>query len=219
MLGLVFLEPDLGTTLVLAATFAIVYLVAGADLRHFAVAGAVFTVGVLGALIFVPFRLKRMLVFLDPWADERGAGYQVIQSLYAVGSGGITGAGLFNSQQKIFYLPFAHSDFIFAIACEELGLIGSLAILTGFGVVLWRGARTAVLAPDRFGRLLAVGLTTSVVVQAFFNISVTIGMLPTKGIPLPFISYGGSSVLVTLVSIGLLLNISQRAGEIDFDER
>lgn len=218
LLGLIYLEPDLGTTLVLAATFAVVYLVAGADLRHFAIAGIVGLAGVAAALVFVPFRLRRMLVFLDPWADEKGAGYQVVQSLYAVGSGGAFGVGFFNSQQKIYYLPFAHSDFIFAIACEELGLIGALAILAAFGVILWRGTRAAMLAPDKFGKLLAIGLTTSIIIQAFFNMSVAIGMLPTKGIPLPFISYGGSSVVVTLISMGLLLNISQHAGELEFDE-
>lgn len=220
LLGLVYLEPDLGTTLVLAATFAVVYLIAGADLRHFAAAAALGLVGIAGALIFVPFRMRRMLVFLDPWADEKGAGYQVVQSLYAVGSGGAFGVGFFNSQQKIYYLPFAHSDFVFAIACEELGLVGALLILAAFGIILWRGARASLLAPDRFGKLLAAGLTTSIIVQAFFNMSVVVGLLPTKGIPLPFISYGGSSVMVTLFSMGLLLNISQHAGEIEFnDER
>jgi cell division protein FtsW len=219
LLGLVFLEPDLGTALVLAITFATIYFAAGADLRHFAIAGATLLTGVLGALILVPWRMKRMMAFLDPWADPERSGYQIIQSLLAVGSGGFWGVGYANSQQKLYYLPFAHSDFIFAIVCEEFGLIGASLVLFGFGIILWRGARTALLAPDRFGKLLAVGLTTSVIVQAFFNMSVVIGLLPTKGIPLPFISYGGSSVMVTLLSMGLLLNISQYSGVVESDDQ
>lgn len=214
LLGLVFLEPDLGTTMVMAAIFAAVYFAAGADWRHFAIVGATFIVGVLGALVLVPWRMKRLFAFIDPWADAEGAGYQLVQSLLAVGSGGIWGAGFAQGQQKIHYLPYAHSDFIFAIIGEELGLIGALLVLTGFAVILWRGARAAFAAPDRFGKLLAIGITTGIVVQAFFNMSVVVGLLPTKGIPLPLISYGGTSILLTLVSCGLLLNISQYAGTI-----
>jgi cell division protein FtsW len=217
LLVLIAAEPDLGTTLVLSIAFAVVYFAAGANWRHFAIVGAVGLISFLGMLIFVPWRMKRIFAFLDPWnADNaQDAGYQLCQSLLAVGSGGVFGAGLFNSQQKIYYLPFAHSDFIFAIVCEELGLIGATAVVAGFAVILWRGTIAARHAPDRFGRLLAIGLTTLIVVQALFNISVVIGLLPTKGIPLPFISYGGSSILITLFSAGLLLNISQYA---DYEE-
>ena len=214
LLGLVFIEPDLGTTMVMAAIFAAVYFAAGADWRHYAAAGAMFVVGVIGALVLVPWRMKRILAFLDPWADPENSGYQLIQSLLAVGSGGIWGAGFAQGQQKIHYLPYAHSDFIFAIVCEEFGLVGALLVLFGFGVILWRGARIALAAPDRFGKLLAIGIVTGITVQAFFNMSVVIGLLPTKGIPLPFISYGGSSILITLLSMGVLLNISQYAGTI-----
>ncbi|MEP6924147.1 MAG: putative lipid II flippase FtsW [Pyrinomonadaceae bacterium] len=220
LLLLIMAEPDLGTALVLAISFAVVYFAAGANWRHFAITGIVALVGLAGALLLVPWRMKRILAFLNPWSAEnvQGAGYQLVQSLMAVGSGGITGVGFANSQQKIYYLPFAHSDFIFAIIGEELGLVGALAVVAMFGVILWRGTRTALAAPDRFGRLLAIGLTTNIVVQAFFNISVVIGLLPTKGIPLPFISYGGSSVMVTLLSAGLLLNISQYAGTYDLTD-
>ena len=214
LMGLVFVEPDLGTTLVLAAIFGAVYFAAGADWRHFAVVGAAFIVGVLGALVLVPWRMKRFFAFLDPWSDAEGAGYQLIQSLLAVGSGGVWGAGFAEGQQKIHYLPYAHSDFIFAIVGEELGLVGALLVLTAFAIILWRGARAAFAAPDRFGKLLAIGITTGIVVQAFFNMSVVVGLLPTKGIPLPLVSYGGSSILITLVSCGILLNISQYAGTI-----
>jgi cell division protein FtsW len=214
LMGLVFIEPDLGTTMVMAAIFAAIYFAAGADWRHFAIVGAAFIVGVLGALVLVPWRMKRLFAFIDPWSDPEGAGYQLIQSLMAVGSGGIWGSGFAQGQQKIHYLPYAHSDFIFAIVGEELGLVGALLVLSGFAVILWRGARAAFAAPDRFGKLLAIGITTGIVVQAFFNMSVVVGLLPTKGIPLPFVSYGGSSVLITLVSCGILLNISQYAGTI-----
>jgi cell division protein FtsW len=215
LFGLVFLEPDLGTTMVMAAIFAAVYFAAGADWRHFAAAAAMFVVGVLGALVLVPWRMKRLFAFLDPWSDAEGAGYQLIQSLLAVGSGGVWGTGFAQGQQKIHYLPYAHSDFVFAIVCEELGLIGASVVLFLFVVILWRGARAAFAAPDRFGKLLAIGITTGVVVQAFFNMSVVVGLLPTKGIPLPFISYGGSSVVITLLAMGILLNISQYAGTIE----
>jgi cell division protein FtsW len=217
LLGLIFVQPDLGTTIVLAAIFGVTYFAAGADWRHFAVTGSAFLVAVLAALVLVPWRMKRLLAFLDPWSDPENSGYQVIQSLLAVGSGGIWGVGFAQGQQKIHYLPYAHSDFIFAIICEELGLVGALIILTGFGIILWRGSRAALHAPDRFGKLLGMGLVTGVVVQAFFNMSVVIGILPTKGIPLPLISYGGSSIVVTLLAMGVLLNISQYAGTIEVE--
>jgi cell division protein FtsW len=166
---------------------------------------------VVGLLVFVPWRLKRVLVFLDPWADPQGAGYQVVQSLLAVGSGGVHGLGFTEGRQKMFFLPFAHSDFIFAVVSEELGLFGSLGVVALFGLFLWRGMRAALRAPDRFGMLLGVGIVTGIVAQALFNMSVVLSMLPTKGIPLPFISYGGSSLVPTLFSVGVLLNISQQS--------
>jgi cell division protein FtsW len=160
----------------------------------------------------VPFRFRRLVSFLDPWADAQGAGYQVVQSLLAVGSGGVDGLGFTQGRQKLFFLPYAYSDFIFAVVGEELGLYGALGVVTLFGVFLWRGMRAALNAPDRFGMLLGVGVVTTIVVQALFNISVTLALLPTKGIPLPFISYGGSSLVPTLFAVGVLLNISQYAG-------
>ncbi|HWW75647.1 MAG TPA: FtsW/RodA/SpoVE family cell cycle protein, partial [Pyrinomonadaceae bacterium] len=168
-------------------------------------------VGVVGLLIFVPWRLKRMVTFLDPWADPQGAGYQVVQSLLAVGSGGVHGVGFTEGRQKMFFLPFAHSDFIFAVVGEELGLFGCLAVVALFGLFLWRGMRAALRAPDRFGMLLGMGIVTGIVAQALFNMSVVLSIVPTKGIPLPFISYGGSSLVPTLFAVGVLLNISQHA--------
>src|SRR5919107_3608180 len=175
------------------------------------VTALVLLVGVVGLLVFVPFRMRRMTAFLDPWADPQGTSYQVVQSLLAVGSGGVDGLGFTQGRQKMFFLPFAHSDFIFAVVGEELGLLGGLAVIALFGLLLWRGMRAAMRAPDRFGMLLGVGIVTGIVAQALFNMSVVLALLPTKGIPLPFISYGGSSLMPTLFAVGVLLNISQQA--------
>ncbi len=157
------------------------------------------------------YRRRRVVAFLDPWADPLGNGYQMVQSMIAVGTGGLFGRGLMGGVQKLFYLPEPHNDFIFAVIAEELGLIGATVVLACFCVIAWRGLRTAVRAPDRFGAFLAIGLTTMVVFQAFFNVSVVLGLVPTKGIPLPFVSYGGSSLLINLIAMGILLNISQHA--------
>ena len=217
--GLIVLEPDLGTTIVLCAIFVSVYFAAGARVLHLAVVAlAMFVVGV-GALLLAPWRVARLMAFFDPCAQENaaGAGYQVCQSLYAIGSGGVLGEGFAKGQQKLFYLPYPYSDFIFAVVGEELGLLGTLAVVITFGFLLWRGTRAALLAPDRFGLLLGIGIITGLIVQALFNISVVISILPAKGIPLPFISYGGSSIIITLFAVGILLNISQYAGFISKD--
>ena len=218
--GLILAEPDLGTTMVICAIFAAVYFAAGARLIHVAAVGGVFVTGVAAALYFAPWRMRRLGAFLDPCDPENaaGAGYQVCQSLYAIGSGGVLGEGFARGQQKLFYLPYPHSDFIFSVVGEEFGLVGTLAIVAAFAVLLWRGTRAALNAPDRFGTLLGIGLITGITVQALFNISVVISILPAKGIPLPFISYGGSSVLVTLAAVGVLLSIAA-AGEEDPAER
>src|SRR5438034_2590032 len=162
-------------------------------------------------VIFTPFRWRRMASFVDPWADQQGAGYQVVQSLIAVGSGGPHGLGFAQGRQKMLFLPFAHSDFIFAVVGEELGLVGTLIVVLVFGIFLWRGMRAALRAPDRFGMLLGIGVVVGIVAQALLNMSVVLALVPTKGIPLPFISYGGSSLVPTLLGVGILLNISQYA--------
>jgi cell division protein FtsW len=208
---LVVAEPDLGTALILGVICTVMLFTSGARLRHMALAAAPVLVGLAGLLVFVPWRLKRMETFLDPWADQQGAGYQVVQSLLAVGSGGVHGLGFTEGRQKMFFLPFAHSDFIFAVVGEELGLFGGLAVVALFGLFLWRGMRAALRAPDRFGMLLGLGIVTGIVAQALFNMSVVLALVPTKGIPLPFISYGGSSLVPTLFAVGVLLNISQHA--------
>jgi cell division protein FtsW len=210
--GLVFMEKDLGTTIVLCAIFSAVYFAAGAKLVHIGfVSAAMFLIG-LGAIIFAPWRVERVMAFLDPYKYASDEGYQVVQSLYAIGSGGVLGEGFANGKQKLFYLPYPYSDFIFSVVGEELGLVGTLAVVIAFALLLWRGSRAAVLAPDRFGMLLAIGIITGITVQALFNISVVTSILPAKGIPLPFISYGGSSVMVTLIGVGILLSISRFAG-------
>lgn len=152
-----------------------------------------------------------MMAFLDPHQYASKEGYQVVQSLYALGSGGIFGEGYAKGHQKLFYLPYPYSDFIFSVVGEEFGLIGTMGVVLAFGVLLWRGARAAVMAPDRFGMLLSIGIITGIIVQALFNISVVTSILPAKGIPLPFISYGGSSVLITLIGIGILLSVARHA--------
>jgi cell division protein FtsW len=209
--GLVVIEPDFGTAMMLALIFVVMVYTAGARVLHLAMAAAPALIVAAGLLIFVPWRLKRLITFLDPWADQQGAGFQVVQSLIAVGSGGPNGLGFAQGKQKMLFLPFAHSDFIFAVIGEELGLVGALAVVAVFALFLWRGVRTALLAPDRFGMLLSLGIVTSIVAQALFNISVVLSLVPTKGIPLPFISYGGSSLVPTLAAVGILLNISQHA--------
>jgi cell division protein FtsW len=209
--GLIVIEPDFGTSLMLAVTFIVVIYTAGARLSHLAMAAAPALVLAAGLLIFVPWRMARLVTFLDPWADPQKSGFQVVQSLIAVGSGGPNGLGFAQGKQKMLFLPFAHSDFIFAVIGEELGLIGTLTVLLVFALFLYRGIRTSLLAPDRFGKLLALGIVSAIVAQALFNMSVVLSLVPTKGIPLPFISYGGSSLVPTLAAVGVLLNISQHA--------
>ena len=210
-LGLIVLEPDLGTAIACAGITACVLYVAGMRLRYFGYAfGA--SLAPLYILIFhVSWRRERILAFLNPYADRQKAGFHIIQSLIAVGTGGVTGMGLMEGKQKLFYLPEPHTDFIFASMAEEFGLLGSLLVVTLFAIFLWRGMRASWRTEDPFGRYLAVGITSMVVLQAFINISVVLGMMPTKGIPLPLVSYGGSSLFVTLACIGVLLNITKQA--------
>lgn len=211
--GLVMAEKDLGTTMVLCAIFSALYFAAGARVLHIGIVAAAMVFAGLTALIVTPWRVARLMAFLDPYKYSDDAGYQVVQSLYAIGSGGILGEGFAQGQAKLFYLPYPYSDFIFSVVGEELGLIGTLGVVLAFAFLFWRGTRAALLAPDRFGMLLGIGLITGLIVQALFNISVVISILPAKGIPLPFISYGGSSVVASLAAVGVLLSISRFAGE------
>ena len=211
MVGLILIQPDLGTSVSLVVIAAVMIFSAGISYRYI----AMIALAALPALYFLiltsEYRWRRVTAFLDPWADPLGDGYQMIQSMIAVGVGGIFGRGLMDGVQKLFYLPEPHNDFIYSVISEELGLVGATVVLACFCVITWRGMRTALRAPDRFGAFLALGLTTMVAFQAFFNISVVLGILPTKGIPLPFVSYGGSSLLINLIGMGILLNVSQHA--------
>ncbi len=211
LVGLIMLEPDFGTSMSLIAIVAVMVFAAG--LNYLYIIGVVLAaVPVIGVLVMGSgYRRRRMLTFLDPWQDPLGDGYQIIQSLIAVGTGGVGGRGLMNGVQKLFYLPEPHTDFIYAVIAEELGLLGATAVVACFCVITWRGLRVALRAPDGFGSFLALGLTAMVAIQAFFNISVVLGLLPTKGLPLPFVSAGGSSLLINLVGMGILLNVSQHA--------
>jgi cell division protein FtsW len=233
--GLVILAvvvADLGTAVVLGATAAVVFFVAGLELRYCAIAGTVAGIGVVLFIVAQPYRLARVVKFFDPEfkivekfdpkghvksrlersLTTRDTNYQLQQSKIAVGAGGPLGVGLMNGKQKLLYLPEAHTDFIYAVASEELGLIGSAGLLFGFFVIFWRGWRAALRMPDDFGRYLALGVTAVVVIQGLINMSVVLGMMPTKGIPLPMISSGGSSLLSTLASLGILMNVSEHAG-------
>jgi cell division protein FtsW len=223
---------DLGTAIVLVGTAAVIFIVAGLEPRYIVLACILGVLGCGAAIASKPYRLVRVISYVDPqftlvdkldkggWIrgqmkksiTARDTNYQAQQAKIAVGSGGPIGAGLMQGRQKLFYLPEAHTDTIYAVVGEEFGLFGSAGLLIGFVVILWRGIRATVLIPDEFGRYLALGITTMLVIQAFFNMSVVLGMVPTKGIPLPMISFGGSSLLVTLGSLGVLLNVSEHAG-------
>ncbi len=210
-LGLIVLEPDLGTAIACGGIAACILYVAGMRLRYFAYAFAASLVPLYFLIFHVSFRRARILAFLNPYADSQKSGFHIIQSLIAVGTGGVTGNGLMEGKQKLFYLPEPHTDFIFAVTAEELGLVGAMFVVALFAIFLWRGMRTSGRTEDVFGQYLAVGITCMVVLQAFINISVVLGMMPTKGIPLPLVSYGGSSLFVTLACVGVLLNITKQA--------
>lgn len=223
---------DLGTAVVLGAAAMSVFFVAGLEWRYCLIAAGIAILGLGVSIAKEPYRLGRFVRHYDPkfefvskfdkagrlkaWAEQslrtRDTNYQQQQSEIAVGAGGVTGVGLMNGRQKLLYLPEAHTDFIYAVVAEELGLAGSVALLIGFIVILWRGLRAAFRIRDDFGRYLALGVTVLIVAQAFFNMSVAVGMGPTKGIPLPLISYGGSSLLSTLALLGILMNVSEHAG-------
>jgi len=210
--GLIIAQPDLGTSVDILLIMTAILFVAGLSWKWLAVGAGAALPAIFALIYFVSYRHVRLTSFLHPDSDPQGAGFQLLQSLIAVGSGGFTGVGLMESKQKLFYLPEAHTDFIYAVICEELGFIGAVIVITLFAVYAWRGLRAAFNAPDGFGRMLALGVTAMVLFQSLINFAVVLGMVPTKGIPLPFVSYGGSSLLVMLLATGVLLNISQQAG-------
>ncbi len=208
---LVLLEPDFGTAMSLLTIAFVMVFAAGLSYRYLIGASLLLVPLVYYVLVSAPYRRRRLLAFLNPWEDPLGDGFQIIQSMIAVGTGGVFGRGLMAGVQKLFYLPTPHTDFIYSVIAEELGLVGATIVLVCFGVIAWRGLTIATRAPDLFGAFLALGLTAMITVQALVNISVVLGLMPTKGIPLPFVSAGGSSLLICLIGTGILLNVSQHA--------
>ena len=208
---LIFKEPDFGTCAALCAIAGAMVFAAGLAYRHLAGAALAGIPLLTAAMLLEPYRVKRLLAFLDPWKDPTGAGFQPIQSMIAVATGGLTGRGLGMSDQRLGYLPAPSTDFIYAVISEEMGLIGATVILACFCVIAWRGLRIANRAPDPFGSLLALGVTVMIALQAFANMSIVVNLLPNKGVTLPFVSSGGSSLLTCLIGLGILLNVSQHA--------
>jgi cell division protein FtsW len=206
---LILVEPDMGTAVLLAGTAFLMVFLAGLSWRFILAALAAVPPVLIALVLAEPYRRERFFAFLDPEKDPLGSGFQALQSLIAVGSGGVFGLGAGKSVQKLYFLPHPESDFIYSIVAEELGMIGALALVAVFAVLAWRGMVAGAKAPDTFGRYLGWGITGVLVMQALINVSVTIALFPTKGIPLPFISYGGSSLVVTLCACGVLLNLSQ----------
>ncbi len=207
--GLILMQPDLGMALLLSVVVSIMSFAAGINLVYLSLT-LISSLPLLYMLVFnVPYRKNRIIAFLNPWKDPRGTGFQIIQSCLALGSGGLLGVGLGQSRQKLFYLPAAHTDFIFSIIGEELGLLGTAGVLGLFIIFIWQGAKIALRARDSFGQFLSLGIVSIIALEAIINIGVSSGSLPTKGLPLPFISYGGSALIFNMMGVGLLLNIAK----------
>ena len=213
MMGLLLKQPDLGTAVILGLGTILMLFVAGANISYIVIAALAAAPVLYQVIVGTPWRLRRMLAFLDPWQYRYDVGYQVTESLISIGSGGLYGLGLGDGKQKLFFLPEAHTDYIAAIIGEELGLVGICGLVLLFGVLVWRGARAALRARDAFGCYLAFGITAMFGLQALINLGVVLGTLPTKGLPLPFVSFGGSTLVVDLFAVGIILNISRGAPE------
>ena len=214
IIGLLLLEPHFSASIVIIGICSIMMIIAGCKFWHFLATGlAVGVPAIVALVVFSPQRLQRVVTFLDPWKDATGDGWQVIQSLYAIGSGGLFGAGLGESKQKFLYIPEPHNDFIFSISGEELGFIGCAIVLILFAVFIWRGVLIAMKAPDMFGSLLAIGITALVGIQVIINVAVVTSSMPATEMPLPFFSYGGTALFILLCEMGVLLNISRASAK------
>ncbi len=213
MMKLLLKQPNLGSAVIFGCATLILLFVAGARVSYLVIALLAAAPIVYQTIVGTPFRLHRMLAYIDPWQYRYDVGYQITESLISIGSGGIFGLGLGDSRQKLFFLPEAHTDYVMAIVGEELGLVGLCVVALAFGVMVWRGARSALRARDAFGCYLAWGVTSMFGLQALVNLGVVLGALPTKGLPLPFVSFGGSTLVVDLFAMGILLNISRGAPE------
>lgn len=207
--GLIMLQPDFGTGIIIVVTIIVLLFISGVKMNFFIKLGVIGLIGIIGLIIVAPYRLKRIISFINPWADPLGSGFQIIQSLYAIGPSGLLGAGLGNSIQKHFYLPEPQTDFIFSIISEELGFMGVLIITTLFITIIYRGLKISINQADNFAKYLSFGLTFSLAFQTILNLMVVVGLIPVTGVTLPFLSYGGSSLLVSMTNIGILLNISK----------
>ena len=211
---LIMLQPDFGTGTILVMTIIAMLFVSGVNFSFFIKIGMVGMVGACLLIIAAPYRMERIVSFLNPWDYAQDEGWQIIQSLYAIGSGGLFGVGLGNSKQKYLYISEPHNDFIFAVLAEELGFIGCVAVIVLFGIFIWRGILIAMKAPDMFGSLLATGITSLIGIQAIINIAVVTSSIPVTGMALPFFSYGGTSLIILLCAVGVLLNISRQSQKI-----
>lgn len=207
--GLIMLQPDFGTGMIILMTIIGLLFVSGVNFKFFIYLGCIGVIGIVGLILVAPYRLARILSFLNPWSDPLGSGFQIIQSLYAIGPGGLFGQGFMNSRQKHFYLPEPQTDFIFSIISEEFGFLGIIIVATLFLIIIIRGFQIAQKSNDKFSKYLAFGITFGLAFQALLNLMVVVGLIPVTGVTLPFLSYGGSSLLITLIGIGVLLNISR----------
>ncbi len=207
--GLIMLQPDFGTGMIIVVSIIAMLFIAGVDMRFFLGLGALGVVGIVALILVAPYRMDRITSFINPWSDPLGTGFQIIQSLYAIGPGGLLGMGFMNSRQKHFYLPEPQTDFIFSIISEEFGVLGVILVSALFLIILWRGIRIALNTKDSFAKYLAFGMIFQIIIQSIMNLMVVVGLIPVTGVTLPFLSYGGSSLLVSMVSIGIILNISK----------
>ena len=208
--GLIMLEPDFGSGMVIVLSLLLIIFASGVKLSFFAFLIILGLIGITGLIVIAPYRLKRIISFLNPWSDPLGSGYQIIQSLYAIGPAGLLGLGFGNSIQKQFYLPEPQTDFIFAIICEEFGILGVIVITTLFGLMFYLIMKIVIKQKDLFAKYLAFGLGMQITLQALLNLCVVVGLIPVTGVTLPFFSYGGSSLLVSMISIGIILNINKK---------
>lgn len=209
MFGLIMLQPDLGTGVILVMSIISLLFISGVNMKFFIISGVIGLVGVIALILIAPYRMDRITSFINPWQDPLGTGFQIIQSLYAIGPGGVLGNGFLNSIQKHFYLPEPQTDFIFSIVTEEFGIIGTIFVVGIFSFVVYRGIKISLKAEDKFAKYLSFGLIFQLAFQTLLNLMVVIGMIPVTGVTLPFLSYGGSSLLITLIGIGIILNISR----------
>lgn len=207
--GLIMLQPDLGTGVILVMAIIALLFIAGVSMKFFIAGGIIGIIGIVVLIVIAPYRMDRITSFINPWSDELGTGFQIIQSLYAVGPGGLLGMGFLKSIQKHFYLPEPQTDFIFSIIAEEFGVAGAFIVVGLFGIILYRGIKIALNCKDSFGKYLAFGMIFQMIFQATMNLMVVVGLIPVTGVTLPFLSYGGSSLLVSMASIGIILNISR----------